>query len=194
MEFRDDTYYINQVLRGNVNAFSCLVDKHKRMAYTLALKLVRIPEDAEEIAQDAFVKAYQSLKDFKGESKFTTWLYKIIYHTSISRLRKKHPDILSMDDEQNRNFDVRETDHFLSQLSQEEQNMLVRSAIDRLPDEERALITLYYMNECPVKEIVSITGDSESNVKIKLFRARKKLWELLKYRFKDQIIEQYEEK
>ncbi len=194
MEFRDDTYYINQVLRGNVNAFSFLVNKHKRMAYTLALKLVQIPEDAEEIAQDAFVKAYQSLKDFKGESKFTTWLYKIIYHTSISRLRKKQKDIISIDDDQNGNFDVRETDHFLTQLTIEEQNTLVRTAIDRLLDEERALITLYYMNECSIKEITSITGDGESNVKIKLFRARKKLWEMLKYRFKDQTIEQYEEK
>lgn len=194
MQFRDDTYYINQVLRGNVNAFSHLVEKHKRMAYTLALKLVRKPEDAEEIAQDAFVKAYQSLKDFKGESKFTTWLYKIIYHTAISRLRKKQMEIISIDDDQNRNFDVRETDHFLVQLTMEEQNKLVREAVDRLPDEERALITLYYLNECTVKEIMGITSDSESNVKIKLFRARKKLWEMLKYRFKDQTIAQYEEK
>ena len=194
MEFRNDTYYITQVLCGNVNAFSHLVEKHKRMAYTLALKLVRVPEDAEEIAQDAFVKAYQSLPDFKGESKFTTWLYKIIYHTSISRLRKKQMEIISIDDDQNRNFDVHETDHFLARLTMEEQNTLVRNAIDRLPDEERALITLYYMNECPVKEITGITGDSESNVKIKLFRARKKLWEMLKYRFKDQTIEQYEDK
>jgi len=175
-----------------MNAFSFLVEKHKRMAYTLALKLVQVPEDAEEIAQDGFVKAYQSLKQFKGESKFTTWLYKIIYHTAISRLRKKQMEIISMDNDQNRNFDVCETDHFLSQLTIEEQSVLVRTAVDRLPAEERALVTLYYLNECSVKEITNITGDSESNVKIKLFRARKKLWDLLKYRFKDQIIERYE--
>jgi RNA polymerase sigma factor (sigma-70 family) len=194
MEFRDDTYYINQVLHGNVNAFSYLVDKHKRMAYTLALKLIQIPEDAEEIAQDGFLKAYQSLGQFNGESKFTTWLYKIIYHTAISRLRKKQMEIVSIDDHQNRNFDVCETDHFLTQLTIEEQNKTVRIAVDRLPAEDRALITLYYLNECSVKEITAITSDSESNVKIKLFRARKKLWDLLKYRFKDQTIEQYEEK
>jgi len=194
MEFRNDTYYINQVLQGNVNAYSHLVEKYKRMAYTLALKLVQVPEDAEEIAQDGFIKAFQSLNNFKGESKFSTWLYKIIYHAAISKLRKKQMEIISMDDDQNRNFDVHETDHFLNQLTQEEQNTLVRTAIDRLPDDERALVTLYYLNECSVKEISGITGDSESNVKIKLFRTRKKLWELLKYRFKDQTIEQYEEK
>ena len=193
MNFRDDTYYINEVLQGNVNAFSYLVEKHKRMAYTLALKLVQVPQDAEEITQDGFVKAYQSLKNFKGESKFTSWLYSIIYNTSISRLRKKQLEIMSMDDDKNRNFDVHQNDHFLTQLSIEEQNLLVRSAIDRLPDDERALVTLFYMNECSVKEITDITGLTETNVKTKLFRARKKLWELLKHRFKVQTIEQYED-
>jgi RNA polymerase sigma factor (sigma-70 family) len=192
MQFHDDTYYINKVLRGNVNNFSHLVEKHKRMAYTLALRLVNSPEDAEEIAQDAFVKAFQSLKDFKGESKFSTWLYKIVYHVAISKLRKKQLETYSINDDF-RNFDVTETDHFLNQMSIEEQNMLVRTAIEKLPADERAIITLYYLNENSVKEITSITSDSESNVKIKLYRARKRLWELLKYRFQDKTIEQYEE-
>jgi RNA polymerase sigma factor (sigma-70 family) len=192
MEFRDDKYYIDQILRGNANAFSFLVEKYKRMAYTLALKLVQVPEDAEEIAQDGFVKAFQALKDFKGDSKFSTWLYKIIYRTSISHLRKKQMEIISMDDDQNRTFDIQETDNFLNQLNLEEQNMLVRLAIDRLPAEERALITLFYLNECSVKEITGITGDSESNVKIKLFRSRKRLWDLLKHRFQDKTIVSYE--
>jgi RNA polymerase sigma factor (sigma-70 family) len=193
MQFRDDSYYISKVLHGDVNAFSFLVEKNKRMAYTIALKLLNSPEDAEEIAQDAFVKAFQSLQTFKGECKFSTWLYKIVYHEAISRLRKKHLEVISIDDHFS-NFDMQETDHFLTQLNIEEQKSLVRTAIDRLPAEERAIITLYYLNESSVKEITVITGDSEANVKIKLFRARKRLWELLKYRFEDKIIEQYEEK
>jgi RNA polymerase sigma factor (sigma-70 family) len=193
MKFHDDSYYITQVLKGNTNAFSFLVEKHKRMAYTLALKLVQVAEDAEEITQDAFVKAFQALDSFKGESKFSTWLYKIIYNTSIARLRKKQLTIISMDDDQNSSIDVIETDNFLKQLTIEEQNAIVRSAIDQLPAEEKALIILYYMNESSVKEITSITGDTESNVKIKLFRARKKLWEMLKYHFSDKIILKYEE-
>jgi RNA polymerase sigma factor (sigma-70 family) len=192
MQFHDDTYYINKVLRGNVNAFSQLVEKHKRMAYTLALRMVNSPEDAEEIAQDAFIKAFQSINDFKGESKFSTWLYKIVYHVSISRLRKKQLETISIDADF-RNFDISETDHLLTRLSIEEQNTLVRTAIDRLPPDEKAIITLYYLNDSPVKEITGVTGDSEANVKIKLFRARKRLWELLKYRFQDKVIEQYDE-
>ena len=192
MQFHDDTYYINKILHGNVNAFSQLVEKHKRMAYTLALKMVNSPEDAEEIAQDAFIKAFQSLIDFKGDSKFSTWLYKIVYHASISRLRKKQLETISMDADF-RNFDVSETDHLLTRLTIEEQNTLVRAAIDRLPTDEKAIITLYYLNDSSVKEITDVTGDSEANVKIKLFRARKRLWELLKYRFQDKVIEQYDE-
>jgi RNA polymerase sigma factor (sigma-70 family) len=193
MRFHDDPYYITQVLQGNINAFSCLVEKYKRMAYTLALKLIQVPEDAEEIAQDGFVKAFQALDSFKGESKFSTWLYKIIYNLSMARLRKKQLKITSIDDDQNRDFDVCVTNDFLTKLTMEEQNVILRSALDQLPAEEKALITLYYMNDSTVKEITNITGDSESNVKIKLFRARKKLWELLKYSFRDKIIMAYEE-
>lgn len=193
MKFPDDTYCITQVLQGNTNAYSYLVEKYKRMAYTLALKLVQVPEDAEEIAQDAFVKAFQALGTFKGESKFSTWLYKIIYNVSVARLRKKRLEVISIDDDQNSGFDICETDDFLTQLTIEEQNSIVRSCIDQLPAEERALITLYYMNESTVKEITRITGDTESNVKIKLFRIRNKLRGMIKYNLRDKIIVEYEE-
>jgi RNA polymerase sigma-70 factor (ECF subfamily) len=163
------------------------------MAYTLALKLVQVPEDAEDIAQDSFVKAFQALDNFRGESKFTTWLYKIIYNISIAKLRKKQLKAFQIDDEQNRNFDVCETDNFLTQLTIEEQNAILRYAIDQLLVEEKALITLYYMNDSTIKEITLITGDTESNVKTKLYRARKKLWEMLKYHFRDKITVEYEE-
>ena len=192
MKFHDDIYCITRVLQGNTNAYSYLVEKYKRMAYTLALKLVKVPEDAEEIAQDAFVKAFLALDTFKGESKFSTWLYKIIYNVSIARLRIKQLEVISIDDDQNSDFDVCETDDFLTQLTIEEQNAIVRSCIGKLPAEERALITLYYMNESTVKEITHITGDTESNVKIKLFRIRRKLRVMIKYNLRDNIIVNYE--
>jgi RNA polymerase sigma factor (sigma-70 family) len=192
MKFPDDTYCITQVLLGNTNAYSYLVEKYKRMAYTLALKLVQVPEDAEEIAQDAFVKAFQALDTFKGESKFSTWLYKIIYNVSIARLRKKRLEVISIDDDQNSDFNVCETDDFLTQLMIEEQNAIVRSCIEQLPAGERALIILYYMNESTVREIAHITGDTESNVKIKLFRIRNKLHGMIKYNLRDKIILEYE--
>lgn len=192
MMFAEDKYYIDKVLTGDESAFSFLVEKHKHMAYTLALRMVKIREDAEEVAQDAFVKAFYSLKNFRYESKFSTWLYKIIYHISITRLRKKQFEVISIDDDYYRNFDITETGHFLDQLSLKEQNGLIHKAIGRLSAEEGAHITLYYLGESSIKELATITGESKSNIKVKLYRARKKLWILLKNKFKDQTITQYE--
>ena len=84
----EDQHYINLILNGNPNAFATLVDRYKNMVYTLALKMLTNKEEAEEIAQDTFVKAYHSLNKFKGESKFSTWIYKITYNTCLDRLKK----------------------------------------------------------------------------------------------------------
>ena len=84
-------------MNNDVSAYTILVDKHKNMAFTVAYRIVRNREDAEEIAQDAFVKVYQSLKSFKKESKFSTWLYRIIYNTAISKTRKKQLETTNLD-------------------------------------------------------------------------------------------------
>lgn len=192
MQFHDDIYYIEKVIGGDISAFSYLVEKHKRMSYTFALKLLKVPEDAEEVAHDGFVKAYQSLKDFRHESKFTTWLFKIIFNLAVSRLRKKKLEVTSIDDDKFNSYNVAESENLFNSLTSKEQNLLVREAVDRLPDDERAVITLFYLNECAVKEITEITGFSEANVKVKLFRARKRLWEMLKHIYQDQKIKEYD--
>ena len=192
MQFHDDIYYIEKVIGGDISAFSYLVEKHKRTSYTFALKLLKIPEDAEEVAHDGFVKAYQSLKDFRHESKFTTWLFKIIFNLAVSRLRKKKLELTSIDDDKFNSYNIAESENLFNSLTSKEQNLMVREAVDRLPDDERAVITLFYLNECAVKEITDITGFSEANVKVKLFRARKRLWEMLKYMQQDQKIKEYD--
>ena len=192
MQFHDDIYYIEKVIGGDISAFSYLVEKHKRTSYTFALKLLKIPEDAEEVAHDGFVKAYQSLKDFRHESKFTTWLFKIIFNLAVSRLRKKKLELTSIDDDKFNSYNIAESENLFNSLTSKEQNLMVREAVDRLPDDERAVITLFYLNECAVKQITDITGFSEANVKVKLFRARKRLWEMLKYMQQDQKIKEYD--
>jgi RNA polymerase sigma factor (sigma-70 family) len=191
---QDDKYYIDLILKGEINAFTSLVDRHKRMVYTFALKMVKVPEDAEEIAHDAFVKAYQSLSSFKQQSKFSTWLYRIVFNECVSRLRKKKLDTLSIDEPRFNYIEAEETDSFIKELNDREQKAILKMAVDKLPDDERSLITLFYLQECTIKEIVEITGYSESNVKIKLFRARKRLWEKLKYAFNDKKVQEYEPK
>ena len=96
MKEQDDIYHVQSVLAGNTAAFAVLVDRHKELAFNIALKIVRHREDAEEIAQDAFMKAYQSLRSFKGDSKFSTWLYRIVYNAAISHTRKRQHEFIEL--------------------------------------------------------------------------------------------------
>ncbi len=150
------------------------------MIYSFALKMVKVPEDAEEIAHDAFVKAFQSLGSFKNKCKFSTWVYRIAFNQSVSHLRKKKLDVVSLNEPRFSYFELSETENVLSRLDEQERQTMLQKAVDKLPDDERGVITLFYLQECSIKEIAEITAYSESNVKIKLFRARKRLWEMLK--------------
>src|SRR4051812_35422521 len=95
-----DSEIISRVLRGEDQLYSELVKRYQNFVFTIALKYTPLREDAEEIAQDSFVKAYRALKDFRGDSKFSTWLYSIVNSTSITFLRKKKLDTRSLDSEQ----------------------------------------------------------------------------------------------
>lgn len=191
---QDDKYYIDRILKGDVSAYTILVDRHKRAVYTFILKMVKVPEDAEEIAHDAFVKAYQSLGNFKSQSKFSTWLFRIAFNETVSRLRKKKHDVISLDEQKFSYLEVSDTENILNELDELEKQETVKLAIDKLPDIDRSLITLYYNQDCSIKEIAEIMKLSESNVKIKLFRARKQLWEKLKHAFNDKVIPEYNAK
>ena len=94
-----DIEIINRILSGDSNAYGELVKKYQNYVFTLALRFTHNREDAEEVAQDIFIKAFRSLADFKGNSKFSTWLYTIVYTTSITFLRKKRLETTSIDDE-----------------------------------------------------------------------------------------------
>ena len=98
MDKNSDQIYIDKVLQGDTNAFAYLINKYKDMTYTLAIKIVKNHEDAEEVAQDSFLKAYQKIDSFKGNSKFSTWLYTIVYRTAITKIRKKKLETSDIDD------------------------------------------------------------------------------------------------
>lgn len=88
MSTKPDTFYIQETLNGNVNAFAFLVEKYKHMVFTLSIRIVKNREEAEEISQDVFVKAYTNLKGFKGDLKFSTWIYRIGYYASLDTIKK----------------------------------------------------------------------------------------------------------
>jgi len=188
MDFNSDKYYIEQILAGNSNAFSHLVDRHKNKAFNLAFRICGNHEEAEELTQDSFLKAYRSLKSFKMKSSFGTWLYRIVYNTAISHVRIKKKGVLSLED-----FPADATDFIGSCISEEEaendyRNALVNFALQKINEEERGLISLYYYQEMSTDDISDVTGISKSNIKVKLFRARQKMLEIIEKIEKKKLI------
>jgi RNA polymerase sigma factor (sigma-70 family) len=174
MAEKNDSYYIEKVLGGETGAFAVLVDRYKTLAYNISLGIVKLPEDAEEITQDSFLKAYRSLRSFKGDSKFSTWLYRIVYNSSITHLRKKRREVPADAESHKmpRHADQPDDD---SSRQDELLASALRKAIDQLPAIERTMINLHYYDNSSIEEIARITNLSLSNVKVRLFRARKKL-------------------
>jgi len=187
MDKNSDQIYIDKVLQGDTNAFAYLINKYKDMVYTIAIKIVKSHEDAEEVAQDSFLKAYEKLDSFKGNSKFSTWLYTIVYRNSITKIRKKKVATSDIDQYVMDNYSEGHEFPQLEAIKNGEQQKYVREAIDRLPEKDALLITLFYMNESSVEEIEQITNLTQSNIKVKLFRARKKLNTELSFLLKEEV-------
>jgi len=188
MDYKGDIAYIEQVLEGKINAYSYIVDRHKDKAYNLAFRICGNHEEAEEIAQDSFLKAYRSLKGFKMQSSFATWLYRIVYNTAISYVRIRKKGILSLED-----FPADATDFIGNNASEEAadneyRTALINFALQKINEEERGLISLFYYEEMSTEEIADVTGISKSNIKVKLFRARQKMLEIVEKVEKKKII------
>jgi len=187
MNKTDDIYYIDSVKKGNVHAFSFLVEKYQKLVYTLALKLMKKPEEAEEIAQDTFIKAFQKLDSYEGKSKFSTWLYSITYNACISELRKRRIEFKSLDDRQVSDQDEQRMHDYYRENRKEDQEKYLNLALEKLPEDDQVLVTLYYYENQSMDEISQITGLTVSNIKVKIHRARKKMYELLHEMLKEEV-------
>jgi len=181
-----DKKIIGQVIKGDVSAYALLVNKYQSMAFTLALSITKNREDAEEVAQDAFVKAYNNLNTFKGKSKFSTWLYQIIYRTALSKIRINKPIHNSISEKEDKNpnlaYDSSEP------MERSDRKTILKKAINYLSEDEGFLIILYYYQEQTIEEIAETTQLTVSNVKVKLFRARKNLHDVLQRLMNGQAI------
>ncbi len=189
MKYREDSFYIEKALAGNLPAYGVLIEKHSMLAYTLAFRIVKNHEDAEEIAQDAFMKGYHSLHVFRQEAKFTTWLYKIIFTTAMSRFRKKQLEYQSMSDREDQFLNEVSEPDGLELLHKDERKKIISEAISQLKEDEGVVLTLFYMNEANIREIEEITGFTASNIKILLHRGRKSLLMELKKSLKREIVD-----
>ncbi len=181
MNTKPDEYYINQTLSGNVNAFAILVERYKNMVYTLSIKIVKNKEEAEEISQDAFVKAFKNLKNFKGDSKFSTWVYKIAYYASLDSIKrnKRFSNTENIDDLKIGNLS--DIQGALEYLQEKERKKVIGDALLKLNEDERTILTLFYFEELSIKEIAKIVNLLEDNIKVKLYRSRKKMAVILKH-------------
>lgn len=183
----EDTRLIEATLQGSRPAFQLLVERYQHFVFTLAFRILRSREEAEEVAQDVFIKVYKTLNGYEQKSKFSTWLYTVTYRTAIDTARKKQ--ILTDSIDNNAKFlQIEDTeDNPLQEAQQSDLQSQIQLIINRLRPDDAALITLFYLHEKPIKEISEITSLTETNIKTKLHRIREVLREHLNEHLKAEI-------
>jgi len=188
MSKTSDLILIKRTLDGDSNAYGSLVIRHQDYIFNVVIKMLRNREEAEEIAQDTFIKAYEVLASFKGEAKFSTWLFKIAYRKSLDRI-KMNKRSATLELVENLTEDVSlDFENGLEIMLMEERKQIIKSCILKLPEIEAAIITLYYYEEQSVKEIAEITNLSQDNIKVKLYRSRKLLYSSLENHIHPKIL------
>ena len=169
----NDLFCIQRVKAGDIRAFSAIVSNYQKQVFTIVLKIVANREDAEDITQEVFIKVFKSLEQFKEESEFSTWLYRIAYNTTLSELRKRKLSFTSINDNldaENEPVDDDEEPDLTGIKLQ-----YLDEALKKLPPDEVFLVTLYYFKEQSIEAISKVGDLSVANVKVKLHRIRKKL-------------------
>jgi len=183
-----DTEIIEKTLAGDTRIFSELVKRYQNFVFTITLRYTPNREDAEEIAQDAFIKAFKSLKDFRGDSKFSTWLYTITTTSCLSFLRKKKLNIQSLDNE--KVFAVvenQDSGFSANQMETRSRQTMVNEAIQLLSPDDASILTLFYKGEQSLEEISIVMGIEANAVKVRLHRARGRLKEKIQTHFKQEL-------
>ncbi len=185
-----DTEIIKRILQGEQALFAQLVGRYQQYVFTLVLRFTDSREDAEEISQDVFVKAYRSLADFRGDAKFSTWLYTVVRTSSITFLRRKTLTTTSLDND--RTFlqvENRESGFNANTMEQKSRHAMVNSAIRLLSPDDSQIITLFYKGEQTLEEIGRIMGMEPNTIKVRLHRARNRLREKMEKHFSDEVRE-----
>lgn len=187
-----DISLVNRILRGETPAYRELVNRHKDYAFTIAYRILNNREEAEEAAQDAFVRVFNALAHFNRESKFTTWFYRIIINAALTIQQKKkiatesidnaydEVHILSMRTPSERGEDSADN------LKRKEQRFYIQQALKQLQPDDVTVITLFYLKELSLDEIAESIGIEANTVKVKLHRARKRLGEVMQNMLKNE--------
>lgn len=188
MKNLSDKEIIESVLKGNSADFVFIIDRYKNKAFSMLKRMLKNNEDAEELLQDCFLKAYNNLKSFKFESKFSTWFYRIVYNTALTKLSGKKRQI------ENDMTDIDELHNIQSKYLADEfiENDLsdtVRKIVNELPEKNAVIITLFYLEEMTCEEISNVLKITVNNVKVLLHRSRNLLKEIIeKKNLKQEIL------
>lgn len=180
MERLSDNYYVEKVRLGETACFATLLERYGKQVFSLIVKIVDSREDAEELTQDVFVKAFGSLTSFRGDSSFSTWIYRIAYNMAISATRKKTWEFTAIDENVLSAMPDEPNEMIFENADSEVRIACLNRALEQLPPNERAMILLFYKENKSMEEIAVITGLTETNVKTKIFRIRKKLFVWIK--------------
>ncbi len=176
MEEHRENEHIEKVRGGDTEAFAYFIDRYGDRVFALVAGIVQSREDAEEIVSDIFLKAWSQIRKFRGESRFSTWLYRIAYNTAISSSRRRRHTTVSIDEERLET----EEDGDDEALFREAELGRLEAAMEQLIPDERAILDMFYIGKLPIDEIAMITSLSASNVKVKLHRIRRRLANQLK--------------
>lgn len=179
MEHQDEMKTISRIRDGETALFSVFLEQYAPSVHSMIKQIIPNIEDAEELTQDAFVKAYCKLSTFKGDCRFSTWLYRIAYNTAISATRKKKIIRPVFDESIINNIADEAVDLMLDEDENEAMMTKLELALAHLNIEEKAIIALFYKEGKGINELSEILQLTVANVKVKLHRARKKLYVLI---------------
>jgi RNA polymerase sigma-70 factor, ECF subfamily len=173
-----DLEIIESVKKGNQSDYEIIIDRYKNKAFSLVKRILKNEMEAEEVLQDCFIKAYDSLKNFRMESKFSTWFYRIVYNTTLTKLSSKKRKIESEMSSVEDHFDL-ESEYDFRSSEKKDLSEFIKMMIEKLPENYSLIITMFYMNEMSCEEISEMLGTSVSNVKVMLHRSRNALKDLM---------------
>ncbi len=181
-----DINILNRIRSGDKSAYKELINRHKDYAFTVAFRILNNQEDAEEVAQDAFMQVFGALKSFNAESKFTTWFYRIVFNAALMQKRKNKVESVEIDSSSEA-FQVSHSSDSAVDLQKNERKNAIQKALQNLSADDTAMITLFYLKELSLEEISEITKISAETAKVKIYRARKRLAEEMKKMLKDEV-------
>lgn len=183
-----ELFYIRQIIEGDIRMFSYFIEAYKDMSFSIAYRITNNKLDAEEVVQDSFLKTYRSLHKFRHDSKFSTWLYRIVINTALSKARKNKQNIFDDADVSNvQDILIDNVESTYKGLDHSDQKKFINMALEELKTGDSLLLTLYYLNGNSIGEITEITGIATENIKMKLYRARKKMYGILSRMLKTEI-------